>query len=142
MIGDAVVLDLDRGGVDYGYTAEDFDEAGQSVEPGDIVLIYSGYKDADLSTRMRQTFLTAEAAQWLVDRGVTAVGVEPCSPDPLYAGMYEYGWLEKDTPNPRRGRRTGRCSRTTSTSSKASRTSIASPVAGFTSRRCRRSFQA
>jgi kynurenine formamidase len=100
LIGDAVVLDLDRGGADYGYTAADLEAAGGLLEKGDIALIYSGYVDADLQTRMRQTFLTAEAAQWLVDRGVTAVGVEPCSPDPLYAGMFEYGWLEKDTPNP------------------------------------------
>jgi arylformamidase len=100
LIGDAVVLDLDRQGADYGYTAADLEAVGGEVGPGDIVLIYSGYTDADLSTRMRQTFLTADAAQWLVDRGVHAVGVEPCSPDPLYAGMFEYGWLEKETPNP------------------------------------------
>jgi kynurenine formamidase len=100
LIGDAVVLDLDRGGADYGYTADDLEAAGTDVEPGDIVLIYSGYADADLSTRMRQTWLTAGAAEWIVERGVHAVGVEPCTPDPLYAGMYEYGWLEKDTPNP------------------------------------------
>ena len=48
---------------------------------------------------MRQTYLTGDAAQWLVDRGVHAVGVEPPSPDPLYAGMYELGWLEKNGPN-------------------------------------------
>ena len=100
LIGDAVVLDLDRGGADYGYTAQDLEAAGGAVEPGDIVLIYSGYADASPTTRMRQTHLTAGAAEWLVERGVHAVGVEPCSPDPLYAGMYEYGWLEKDTPNP------------------------------------------
>jgi arylformamidase len=100
LIGDAVVLDLDRGGIDYGYTADDLEAAGADVEPGDIVLIYSGYADADLTSRMRQTYLTASAAEWLVDRGVHSVGVEPCSPDPLYAGMYEFGWLEKETPNP------------------------------------------
>ena len=100
LIGDAVVLDLDRQGADYGYTVDDLEAVGGDIGPGDIVLIYSGYADADLSTRMRQTFLTQSAAQWLVDRGVHAVGVEPCSPDPLYAGMFEYGWLEKETPNP------------------------------------------
>ena len=72
----------------------------RDVEPGDIVLIYSGYADADQTRRMRQTWLTAGAAEWLVERGAHAVGVEPCTPDPLYAGMYELGWLEKDTPNP------------------------------------------
>jgi kynurenine formamidase len=100
LIGDAVVLDLDRGGSDYGYTAADLDDAQPAVEPGDIVLIYGGYEDADRTRRMHQTFLTAGAAQWLVDRGARAVGVEPCSPDPLYAGLYEFGWLEKETPNP------------------------------------------
>jgi len=100
LIGDAVVLDLDRGGAEYGYTADDLEAADPGVEPGDIVLIYSGYVDADLTQRMRQTYLTAGAAEWLVERGAHAVGIEPCSPDPLYAGLYELGWLEKDTPNP------------------------------------------
>jgi arylformamidase len=100
LIGDAVVLDLDRGGDEYGYTREDLAAARPEVEPGDIVLIYSGYRDAGLTRRMRQTYLTAGAAEWLVERGAHAVGVEPCSPDPLYAGMFEYGWLEKDTANP------------------------------------------
>jgi arylformamidase len=101
LIGEAVVLDLDRGGEEYGYTADDLERAGGDlVRAGDVVLVYSGYVDAKPGERMRQTWLTAEAAQWLVDRGVHAVGVEPCSPDPLRAGMYEYGWLEKDTPHP------------------------------------------
>jgi kynurenine formamidase len=100
LIGDAVVLDLDRSGAMYGYTADDLEAAEPRVEPGDIVLIYSGYSDADLASRMQQTYLTAGAAEWLVERGAHAVGVEPCSPDPLYAGLYELGWLEKDTPNP------------------------------------------
>jgi kynurenine formamidase len=100
LIGDAVVLDLDRGGVDYGYTADDLEAATQAVEPGDIVLIYSGYEDSTQSSRMHQTYLTAGAAEWLVERGAHSVGVEPCSPDPLYAGLYEFGWLEKESPNP------------------------------------------
>jgi kynurenine formamidase len=100
LMGEAVVLDLDRGGEEYGYTAEDLDAVGGDVQAGDIVLVYSGYVDAAPGGPMRQTWLTGDAAEWLVERGVTAVGVEPCSPDPLRAGMYEYGWLEKDTPNP------------------------------------------
>jgi len=99
LIGEAVVLDLDRGGAEYGYTADDLEGAGSDVHPGDIVLIYSGYVDAADGAPMRQTYLPAEAADWLVSRGVSALGIEPCSPDPLRAGLYEYGWLEKDTPN-------------------------------------------
>jgi kynurenine formamidase len=49
---------------------------------------------------MRQTYLTASAAQWLVDHGAVAVGLEPASPDPVWAGMYEYGWADVDGPNP------------------------------------------
>jgi kynurenine formamidase len=100
LIGDALVLDLSRFDPDHGYTAVDLDAHAQDVREGDIVLIYSGFEDAAAGERMHQTFLTESAAQWLVDRGVRAVGMEPASPDPIYAGMYEYGWLEKETPNP------------------------------------------
>lgn len=100
LIGEAVVLDLDRGGIDYGYTAEDLEQATPEVQRGDIVLIYSGFRDARPGERMRQTYLTPSAAEWLVARGVHAVGLEPASPDPVYAGMYEYGWADKPTPNP------------------------------------------
>jgi kynurenine formamidase len=48
---------------------------------------------------MRQTTLTAGAARWLVDRGVHAVGIEPCSPDPVIKGMTEYDWIDKGTPH-------------------------------------------
>jgi kynurenine formamidase len=100
LIGEAVVLDLDRGGADYGYTAEDFERATPEVRPGDIVLIYSGFRDAEPGERMRQTYLTPSAAEWLVARGAHAVGLEPASPDPVHAGLYEYGWGETPTPNP------------------------------------------
>src|SRR5947208_1063956 len=91
LIGEAVVLDLDRGGTDYGYTAEDMEQATPEVLPGDIVLIYSGFQDAKPGERMRQTYLTPEAAQWLVDRGAHAVGIEPASPDHVHIGWYELG---------------------------------------------------
>ena len=99
LIGEAVVLDLDRGGEHYGYTADDLEQALPGVRRGDSVLIYSGFRDARAGERMRQTYLTAGAAEWLVERGAVAVGLEPASPDPVHAGMYEYGWLEKDGPN-------------------------------------------
>jgi len=100
LIGEAVVLDLDRGGADYGYTAEDLEQATPEVRADDIVLIYSGFRDAKPGERMRQTYLAPSAAEWLVAQGAHAVGLEPASPDPIYAGMYEYDWAEKPTPNP------------------------------------------
>jgi arylformamidase len=100
LIGDAIVLDLSGFDPDHGYTAADLDAHADDVRPGDIALVYSGFEDARPGERMHQTFLTESAARWLVDAGVSAVGLEPASPDPIYAGMYEYGWLEKETPNP------------------------------------------
>jgi kynurenine formamidase len=99
LIGTAVVLDLSHLGRDRAYTVEDLAEATPEVQPKDIVILYSGFVEALRGERMRQSYITREAAQWLVDRGVHAVGVEPPSPDPLYAGMYELGWLDKNGPN-------------------------------------------
>lgn len=104
LIGEAVVLDLDRGGIDHGYEAEELAEAARAAEgggirPGDIVLLYSGFQDTRPGERMRQTWLTPGAAQWLVDQGAAAVGMEPATPDPLRAGIQELGWTEKDGPN-------------------------------------------
>lgn len=100
LMGEAVVLDLDRGGADHGYTVDELEQAGADVRPGDIVLVYSGFMDARPGERMRQTYLTPGAAEWLVARGVHAVGLEPASPDPIYGGMYEHGWADRSTPNP------------------------------------------
>jgi kynurenine formamidase len=100
LMGEAVVLDLDRGGEDHGYTADDFEAAEQEVLPGDIVLVYSGFRDARPGERMRQTYLTPSGAEWLVARGAHAVGLEPASPDPIHAGLYEHGWGDRPTPNP------------------------------------------
>jgi arylformamidase len=92
LFGSAVVLDLDKEGADYAYTAEDLEAATPTVEAGDIVLIYSGFRDARLAERMRQTYFTTEAAEWLVERGVHALGIEPCSPDHVHEGLFVHGW--------------------------------------------------
>jgi len=101
LIGEAVVLDLYKGDVDYGYTPEDLESAEPGVEEGDIVLIYSGFKEVERPTdRMRQTYLTVQAAEWLVDRGVRAVGCEPAGIEHLPEGYLVHRWYQKDTPNP------------------------------------------
>lgn len=104
LIGEAVVLDLDRGGSDHGYSPDELAEAasraeGGGIRPGDIVLIHSGYRDATVTTEMHQTWLTGAAAQWLVDQDAACVGFEPATPDPFRLGVFEYGWTEKDSPN-------------------------------------------
>jgi arylformamidase len=101
LIGEAVVLDLFRGDVDYGYTAEDLAGATPQIEEGDIVLIHSGYRDVETrSDRIKHTYLTVDAAEWLVERGVRAVGCEPAGIEHLPDGYFVHRWYSKDTPNP------------------------------------------
>ena len=100
LFGEAVVVDLYRGDVDYGYTPEDLENASPRIEAGDIVLIYSGYRDAVENERMRQTYLTEEAALWLVERGAKAVGCEPSGIEHTPNGMFVQGWYKKGAKNP------------------------------------------
>jgi kynurenine formamidase len=100
LLGDAIVLDMERGDMDHGYTAEEFEAAGADVEPGDIVLIYSGYVDATRTERIRQQHVTLDGARWLVDRGVRAVGCEPVGIEHLYDGYNVHGYYDPSHPNP------------------------------------------
>jgi kynurenine formamidase len=98
LIGEAVVLDLRRGDVDYLYTAADLESAQPDVRPGDIVLIHSGFIPATSpSGRIKQTALSEDAAHWLVERGVVAVGCEPPGIEHLATGYFEKEWYSKDT---------------------------------------------
>jgi kynurenine formamidase len=100
MIGEAVCLDMYKGDVDYGYTAADLEAAGgEVVQPGDIVLIYSGYRDYSETERIKQTYLAVDGAEWLVERGVHSVGCEPAGIEHVPEGLWKYHWYDKDTPN-------------------------------------------
>ena len=99
LVGEAVCLDLFKGDVDYGYTAEDFATAEPAIDAGDIVLIYSGWQDVEPDARIRQTYLTAEGANWLVERGVHAVGCEPAGIEHVPDGLFTYEWYDKNTTN-------------------------------------------
>jgi arylformamidase len=100
LFGEAVVLDLFRGDADHAYTPKDLERATPAVEEGDIVLIYSGYRDVTTRERLRQTYLTGESAQWLVDRGVRAVGVEPAGIEHTPDALYKHGWYDPATAGP------------------------------------------
>lgn len=99
LFGEAVVLDLYKGDVDYGYTADDLENASPEVREGDIVLIHSGYHDVGPTDRIRQTYLTVEAAEWLVAKGAHAVGCEPAGIEHVPDGYFVKRWYDKDTPN-------------------------------------------
>src|SRR5262249_27043892 len=95
LIGEAVCRDMYKGDVDYGYTVTDFELARPETEPGDIVLIYSGYRDATETERIRQIYITPDAAHWLVDRGIHAFGCEPAGIEPVPDGLFTYHWYER-----------------------------------------------
>jgi arylformamidase len=97
LIGEAVVLDMVDADPDHGYTAADFARATPAIEEGDIVLIYSGYRDATAETRIHQTYLTVEGARWLVDRRVRAVGCEPAGIEHVPNGLLVYDWYNTAT---------------------------------------------
>jgi len=97
LMGEAVVLDFGYVDPDHGFTAEDFENAELQVLDGDIVLIYSGFRDAAADERLHQTYVTPEGAQWLVDRGVRAVGCEPVGIEHVPDGLLVHDWYNVGT---------------------------------------------
>ena len=83
--GEAAVVDLSHRGADEGLTADDLDRHAQHVRPGEIVLLRTDWdQKEDIRRRefwTRAPYTTREAAEWLVARGVKAVGYD-YPPDP------------------------------------------------------------
>lgn len=68
--------------IDRGITAEDLKACNVQIQEGDIVLLYTGWAQKRSETKEYMygwPYLTREAAQWLVDCGVKAVGVDGLS---------------------------------------------------------------
>jgi kynurenine formamidase len=61
------------------------------------VIIYSGYRDVTEQETIKQTYLTVEAAEWLVERGVHSVGCEPAGIEHVPDGLWKYQWYDKDS---------------------------------------------
>ena len=83
--GEAAVVDLTHRGADDGITADDLMERAGHVKAGDIALLRTDWdRKADVATRefwTRAPYTTRPAAEWLVERGVKAVGYD-YPPDP------------------------------------------------------------
>lgn len=87
LFGEAVVLDCSfaRG---RGLTSSDFARAEPGVRRGDIVLVYTGEEAGTAGEYLvNQTYVTPGGAQWLVDAGARAVGVEPFGFEHVYDGI-------------------------------------------------------
>lgn len=98
--GEAIVLDC-RFAQGRGITAQDLEVALPGVERGDIVLICSAEPPATLDSYvLDQTYVTASAAQWLVEAGAKAVGLEAWSLEHSYENEHIDGYLDPTTPNP------------------------------------------
>lgn len=100
LVGDAVVLDC-RAAVGRGITAADLQAATPTVQAGDIVLIYvaepPGHLDGFI---VEQTHVTEDGARWLVERGVSAVGVETACFEHSYQRMIVDRAYEPPETNP------------------------------------------
>lgn len=100
LFGEAVVVDLSSAN-GRGITAADLEAAEPTIRSGDIALLYTaesaGTEDAYVTT---QTYVTPGGAEWLVDRGVHAVGVEAFSFEHLYEALVVKDMYNKATPPP------------------------------------------
>ena len=79
LIGEAVVIDLSNLPVGSGITESDLKQKLEGkVKPDDIVLCYTGSSDhwGEPSVNSNYTYLTKEAAEYLVSKRVRAVGID------------------------------------------------------------------
>ncbi|MGF7239471.1 MAG: cyclase family protein [Frankia sp.] len=112
--GNGVVLSIPKGEWEY-IEAADVEAAGAEVEAGDIVVINTGwhhsYSDS-MEYFGHAPGLSAAAAQWFIDRGVTMVGIDTANVDhPLATSLAQShrGFPPVVVELPRRyKRRTGR----------------------------------
>ncbi len=80
-VGPAVILDVRREGV-VPLSAGELQKTSPSIQPGDMVLLYFGYAD-----RFREEwyhshpYLSNDAADFLVDRKISILGVDTITPD-------------------------------------------------------------
>jgi arylformamidase len=77
-VGEAAVLDFSGKQAGSAITASDLEGHSDEVEKGSIVLLYTGFskKWKDLRARRKFTYLSGDAAQWLAEREVKAVGID------------------------------------------------------------------
>jgi len=77
-VGEAVVLDLSHKPPGSAITRDDLEKYDAQIKEGDIVLLYTGMSrhwDEEWA-RSNYTYLDAEGAEWLVEKGVKVVGID------------------------------------------------------------------
>lgn len=78
LVGEAVVVDFSMIPIGGGITASHFQKTVQKILPNDIVVCYTGCSDhwGEESMNTNYTYITKEAADYLVSKKVRAVGID------------------------------------------------------------------
>jgi arylformamidase len=80
VFGEAQVIDLSHVGANHEISVADMEEHAAGVRPGDIALVRTEWTEKHWGNfptyYMESPYCSAEAAQWLVDRGARAIGFD------------------------------------------------------------------
>ena len=80
VFGDARVVDLSFIGPNHGISVEDLEKQAAQVTKGDIVLVRTDWTEKQWGNfptyYLESPYCSAEAAQWLIDRGARAIGFD------------------------------------------------------------------
>ncbi|MBI4504185.1 MAG: cyclase family protein [Chloroflexi bacterium] len=92
-IGEGLLLDLPRGRYEV-VSAADLRSAGGDVRPGDFLLLRTGWgRHYGAPLYHEHPYLTADAAAWLLDRGVRALALDAVTPDePIAVRPPDFDW--------------------------------------------------
>lgn len=91
--GEAIVLDVSKDKPEE-ISVSDIEEAPGEVEPGKIVMLYTGWDEKYGGHDYQpHPWLAEETAEWLVDAGARLVGLDVLTPDIPVPYRVE-GWLE------------------------------------------------
>jgi kynurenine formamidase len=81
LYGPAVIWRIEKGPLAV-ITADDFERASPRLQPGDMVLLDTGWAQyVDTEHYEEHAYLSNDAAQWLVDQQVKLLGVDFSTPD-------------------------------------------------------------
>lgn len=77
LVGEGVVLDFTTKKVNEAITLQDFMAYDSKIRKGDIVFIKTGYdKNYRTEKAHDRPYLTKEAVEWLVDKGIHCLGID------------------------------------------------------------------
>jgi arylformamidase len=80
VVGEAAVVDLSALGAESAIKPDHLDVAGAHIEPGDIALLKTNWDTHESHNTLeywtRSPYVTREACEWLLNRGIRAIGYD------------------------------------------------------------------